>query len=36
MDYPCANVYTIWSLNINSINIFQFLAIFAQNFAILP
>ena len=31
MDYPCAKLYTIWSLNINSKNIFQFLAIFAQN-----
>ena len=28
MDYPRANLYTIWSLNINSTNIFQFLAIF--------
>ena len=36
MDYPCANLYTIWSLNINSTNIFQFLVIFAQNLAILP
>ena len=29
MDYICANLYTIWSLNMNSTNIFQFLAIFA-------
>ena len=36
MDYPWANLYTIWSLNINSTNIFQFLVIFAQNLAILP
>ena len=36
MDYPCANLYTIWSLNINSTNIFQFLAIFAQKWTILP
>ena len=36
MDYSCANLYTIWSLNINSTNIFQFLVIFAQNLAILP
>ena len=36
MDYSCAHLYTIWSLNINSTNIFQFLVIFAQNLAILP
>ena len=36
MDYSCANFYTIWSLSINSTNIFQFLLIFAQNLAILP
>ena len=36
MDYPRANCYTIWSSNINTTNIFQFLAIFAKNFAILP
>ena len=29
MDYTYANLYTIWSLNINSTNVFQFLAIFA-------
>ena len=29
MNDPCVNLYTIWSLNINCINIFQFLAIFA-------
>ena len=36
MDYPCANFYTIWSSNIHTTDIFQFLAIFAQNLAILP
>ena len=36
MDYPCANAYTIWSSNIHTTEIFQFLAIFAQNLAILP
>ena len=36
MDYPCANVYTIWSSNIHTTDIFQFLAIFAPNLAILP
>ena len=36
MDYSFANLYTIWSLNINSTNIFQFLVIFAQNLASLP
>ena len=36
MDYPSANVYTIWSSNIHTTDIFQFLAIFAQNLAILP
>ena len=36
MDYSCANLNTIWSLNINSTNIFQFLVIFALNLAILP
>ena len=36
MDYPRANCYTIWLSNINTTNIFQFLAIFAKNFAILP
>ena len=36
MDYPSANLYTIWSLNINSTNIFQFLAIFAWKWTILP
>ena len=36
MDYPCANVYTIWSSNIHTTDIFQFLAIFAHNLAILP
>ena len=30
MDYPWANLYTIWSLNINSTNIFQFLEIFVK------
>ena len=30
------NLYTIWSLNINSTNIFHFLVIFAQNLDILP
>ena len=36
MNYPCANVYTISSSNIHTTDIFQFLAIFAQNLAILP
>ena len=36
MDYPCANFDTIWSSNVNTTNIFQFLTIFAQNSAILP
>ena len=36
MDYPCANFDTIWSSNVNTTNIFQFLTIFAQNLAILP
>ena len=36
MQYSFAKVYTIWSLNINTINHFQFLTIFAPNVAILP
>ena len=36
VDYPCANVYTVWSSNIHTTDIFQFLAIFAQNLAIYP
>ena len=36
MDHPSANFYNIWSSNINTRNIFQFLSIFAQNLAILP
>ena len=35
MDYPCAKFCTIWSANIHTTDIFQFLAIFAQNLAIL-
>ena len=36
MDYPCVNSYNIWSSNIHTRDIFQFLAIFAQNMDILP
>ena len=36
MDYPCAKFYTNWSSNIHTTDIFQFLAVFAQNLAILP
>ena len=36
MEYPCAKFYTIWSSNIHTTDIFQFLAIFAQKFAISP
>ena len=36
MDYPCAKFYTIWSSNIHTTDIFQFLVVFAQNLAILP
>ena len=36
MDYPCANFYTILSSNLHTTDIFQFLAIFAQNLAISP
>ena len=36
MDYPCANLVTIWSSNVITTNIFQFLTIFAQTSAILP
>ena len=36
MVYTCANFNTIWSSNVNSTNIFQFLTIVAQNSAILP
>ena len=30
MDYPRANYYTIWSSNINTTDIFQYLQIFAK------
>ena len=36
MDYPCAKFYPILSSNIHTSDIFQFIAIFAKNLAILP
>ena len=36
MDYTCAKFYTIWFSNIHTTDVFLFLAIFAQNFTILP
>ena len=36
MEYPRAKYYTIWSSNINTTNVFQFLVIFAKNLIILP
>ena len=36
MDDPCTNFYTIWSSNIHTTDIIQFLTIFAHNLAILP
>ena len=36
MNYRCAKCYTKASTNVDTIKIFQFLAIFEQNFIVLP